>query len=97
MTFKKATHSYVASMPCGCGVAICLDEVDFPKDTAKSVASFIKDGYSVQRLDRQSAVDAFCFHCEKYPHTDWQKRHEEARLKRNSASVNAASADGEKP
>jgi hypothetical protein len=81
---KKATHSYVASLPCGCGVAICLDTVDYPRDTAESVATMISDGYQVQRYEHEQALAAFLKRCDKYPHEDWQKRNEAARAKRQS-------------
>ena len=81
---EPSTHSFVASLPCGCGVAICLDEVDYPKDTAASVASFIKDGYQVDRMEHPQAVEAFQRQCENYPHEDWQKRNEAASLKGRS-------------
>jgi hypothetical protein len=39
---------YVGIKPCGCMVAWVYDSKDHPKDVAKSVAQFIKDGYRVE-------------------------------------------------
>lgn len=39
---------YVGILPCGCMVAWVHDSKDHPKDVAKSVAQFIKDGYRVE-------------------------------------------------
>lgn len=46
--YKSCTHSYVARKKCGCAVAVCLDMED--KDTAKTVAGFIRDGLHVDRV-----------------------------------------------
>lgn len=39
---------YVGIKPCGCMVAWVHDSPEHQKDTAKSVAQFIKDGYRVE-------------------------------------------------
>ena len=39
---------YVGIKPCGCMVAWVYDSKEHPKDVAKSVAQFIKDGYRVE-------------------------------------------------
>lgn len=46
---KPVTHVYFAVKSCGCRVAVVCDEPDYQKDTAKSVAEFIRDGYTVER------------------------------------------------
>ncbi len=42
---------YVGIKPCGCMVAWVYDDPKYPKDVAKSVADFIKRGYSVERAN----------------------------------------------
>lgn len=39
---------YVGIKTCGCMVAWVYDSKEHPKDVAKSVAQFIKDGYRVE-------------------------------------------------
>ena len=39
---------YVGIKPCGCMVAWVYDSKEHPKDVAKSVVQFIKDGYRVE-------------------------------------------------
>lgn len=39
---------YVGIKPCGCMVAWVYDSKKHPKDVAKAVAQFIKDGYRVE-------------------------------------------------
>jgi hypothetical protein len=46
----KATHVYVGRKPCGCIVAVVVDEPKYPKDTGKDVAAFIRRGYTVERI-----------------------------------------------
>lgn len=46
----KVIHCYIGRIACGCMVAVCFDEPDFPKATATSVADFIKSGYAVERV-----------------------------------------------
>jgi hypothetical protein len=83
----KITHSYVGQLPCGCGVALVIDDPDHPKDTAKDVAEFIAQGHVVQRMEHAAAVEAFSAKCPTYPHTDWQIRNEAARRRRELAKV----------
>lgn len=80
----NGTHSYVGSLPCGCGCSIVCDWPEHSKDTAKDVADMISRGLHVQRLARDPAVKAFMAKCERYPHEDWQRRHEEAREARKA-------------
>ena len=46
----KATHVYAGRLSCGCTVAAMVDIPDEPKEVAKSVAQFIRDGYAVARV-----------------------------------------------
>lgn len=50
------THHYVGRAPCGCVYASCYDLGD--KDTARTVAEWIKDGLTVERLPRKEAGEA---------------------------------------
>jgi len=59
-----------------------IDDPVHAKDTASDVSDMISRGLTVQRFVQAEAVVAFSAHCENYPHEDWQKRHEAARLKR---------------
>ena len=43
------THVYIGTLPCGCNVAAMVDMIDNPKETAKTVARMIRDGYAVSR------------------------------------------------
>jgi hypothetical protein len=45
----EVTHVYFGVKACGCRVAVVVDDPEYPKDTAKSVAEFIRDGYTVER------------------------------------------------
>jgi hypothetical protein len=47
MTPKKP-DCYVGIKECGCMVAVVFDDPRFRKDTAKTVAEFIKSGYRVE-------------------------------------------------
>ncbi len=40
---------YVAFAPCGCLTGASVDDGQYPKSTAKDVAEWIRDGYSVER------------------------------------------------
>jgi hypothetical protein len=48
MRDKKPTHCYIGRAWCGCVLAITTDRGD--KHTAQSVAEFIKDGMTVERI-----------------------------------------------
>lgn len=43
------TLCYVGVKPCGCAVAACVDRPEFAKDTAKTIARWIRDGLTVER------------------------------------------------
>jgi hypothetical protein len=46
----SATHCYVGHADCGCLVSVVVDDPEYKKDTAKSVAQFIRSGYAVTRI-----------------------------------------------
>ena len=52
MTLKPptATHDYIGINEHGECVAICVDDPAWKKDTAKTIAGWIKEGRTVQRL-----------------------------------------------
>lgn len=50
---------YIGRMPCGCVVAVAIDDPQFKKHTAKSVADFIKEGYSVEHVNWDSVKHEF--------------------------------------
>lgn len=43
---------YVAKKECGRVAALCWDDAKYKKDTAKTVADYIKRGLTVERLER---------------------------------------------
>lgn len=60
----KHTHCYIGRKRCGCVTTIVVDEPEYPKDTAKSVADFIRDGYAVERMTIEDGKAALTFDCE---------------------------------
>ena len=44
------THAYIGIKACGCVQAVVVDDPKYPKDTARSVSDFIKDGLTVERV-----------------------------------------------
>jgi len=42
--------AYAGRKPCGCTVAVVVDDPDFPKDVAKDVSNFIKSGLTIERV-----------------------------------------------
>lgn len=42
--------AYIGIKPCGCTVAAVIDDPKYAKDTAESVADFIKSGYRIERV-----------------------------------------------
>lgn len=44
---------YVATKPCGCTVAGCVDDPAYRKDNAKEIARWIREGYKVDRLPEE--------------------------------------------
>lgn len=47
MATKEQPGVWVGLRKCGCCVAVCTDEPDYPKDVAKSKRDFLRDGLSV--------------------------------------------------
>lgn len=58
------THCYIGRKSCGCVVAACVDDPQRPATTAEDVASFIKEGYAIERVgldeDRHSIARCRC-------------------------------------
>lgn len=48
--FVKPTHDYIGRKKCGCVVAAVVDMPGFEKETAKTVAEFIRDGLTIERI-----------------------------------------------
>ena len=67
---KATTHVYVGTKKCGCNVAVCADIPGLEPETAKSVAEFIRHGYTVTRYhmvdDKEKAKLKLC-ECDKPP------------------------------
>jgi hypothetical protein len=49
---KSVGFMYIARKECGRVAALCWDEPKFRKDTAKTVADYIRRGLAVERLER---------------------------------------------
>lgn len=45
---------YTGRKECGCLVAACVDRPEWKKDTAKSVAEFISNGYTVEHIEQDN-------------------------------------------
>lgn len=61
--FANATHAYAGYCGgCGSMVAIVIDLPGYGKDTARSVAEFIRSGYRVERVTIEEGrnILAFC-------------------------------------
>ncbi len=65
---RTNTHYYSGSMPCGCVCALVVDEVDYPADTAESIAEFITLGYTVVRLPLPGSFTRCAAHAGLGPH-----------------------------
>jgi len=44
------THVYIGFKSCGCGVAVVVDDPKRRKDVGKSVASFVSERLTVERV-----------------------------------------------
>jgi len=44
------THAYIARKECGCCIGVASDIASYPRGTAEGVASFIKEGLTVERV-----------------------------------------------
>lgn len=58
--------AYLAISPCGCCSAVMSTGVDTPKEEAKQVSDWIKDGRTVERMTVEDARERFKADC---PHT----------------------------
>ena len=58
------TMAYIGRKKCGCYVAATVDDPNDPKETAKSVADFVKSGLTIERVTAQFVRDNlhFCKH-----------------------------------
>lgn len=54
-------YAYIGTKKCGCTVAAVVDEVDYPKDVAESVAEFIQRGYTIRRVLRKDVNLVSCY------------------------------------
>jgi hypothetical protein len=52
MDDQRLGYLYMAKRPCGKVGGMCWDDQGAEKETAKWVASFIRRGYSVDRVER---------------------------------------------
>jgi len=50
MREKEEVYAYVGIKSCGCTVAAFVDKPEYKKDIAKEVASWIRDGWRVDRV-----------------------------------------------
>jgi len=66
---NKPTHDYMATAKCGCVVGLVAVIPGDEKETAKSVAEFIRDGFTIELVERSSqrfrdALENFGHHCQ---------------------------------
>jgi len=64
--------TYIAREKCGCVTAVCVDEPQYAKFTAKDIASWVKDGRIVERVTGDYARDNFCV-CPKDNTKRWRR------------------------
>jgi hypothetical protein len=66
---KEVVYCYVGKRPCGCLVAAAVDKPEYTKDTAKSVAKWMRDGLTIERqtVEYVRANFATCPHKDKKP------------------------------
>lgn len=61
---EQATHVYVGAAPCGCRVSVVTELLGpHKKYTAKSVARYINDGYTVTRETFEEYCKRPVAHC----------------------------------
>lgn len=69
-TFSPVTHDYVClCVKCGGWDSVCIDDIDDPKWTARTVADYIKKGRHPQRItheDFKKLTDCKCNRSQKY-------------------------------
>lgn len=44
----QKTDCYTGTLPCGCMVAVVMDDPKFKDDTADKIAEFVRSGYRVE-------------------------------------------------
>lgn len=56
--------AYVGKKSCGCIVAFVVDEPEYPRDTAREVAEFIRSGLTVERVtvEESRKIVSRCIH-----------------------------------
>jgi hypothetical protein len=47
---SKSEFVYIGFKPCGCGVAVVVDDPKYVKSTAESVSEFIREGLKIERV-----------------------------------------------
>ena len=52
-------YAYIGIKKCGCVVAAAVDSPDRPKDVAKDVAGFIRDGLTIERVSVEEVRERF--------------------------------------
>ncbi len=62
---RRSLKIYVAMKPCGCVVAAAVDNPEHKKDTAKDIAKWVRDGLTIQRLDKLPEGAFQCPHKEQ--------------------------------
>ncbi len=69
------TMSYIGRKSCGCVVCAVVDDPTRTKDTAKHLASWVKAGLTIERVDNDYVREHFtwkCQHVEVVKRTDGQ-------------------------
>lgn len=41
---------YIGFKSCGCGVAVCVDDPSHKRETAKTVAGYLREGLTIERV-----------------------------------------------
>ena len=54
--------AYIGRCRCGCGAIpfACVDKPEWAKDTAKSIAQAIRDGYTIERVPLSEVRMSMC-------------------------------------
>ena len=63
------SRCYIGRLPCGCVVAATVIDGQNPKQVAKDVAGFIKEGLAIEQVDTQYVKENLrpCIHQVKKP------------------------------
>jgi hypothetical protein len=51
-----AMPCYIGRLPCGCVLAACVDDPKWAKQTARDIASWIREGMAVERVTCATAL-----------------------------------------